>query len=279
MTTIPALDELLIHADALPSLPEIVRHLMQSLDDERADVDTLVHDINSDPAIVARLLAAANSSAFGHAARIDSARQALMVLGVDRVVSIILATALVQRFDTRTPEFDAHQFWQHTLGVATCARVIAEQAGYNPEAAFTGGLLHDIGQLLMFAAAPGAYASALRLRHNEDLSICAAETAIFGYDHAAAGAMLAEAWKLPREFCAAISGHHEPDAWSSDLADIVHVSEVLSHALDLGGQPDNRVPDLSERACTQLGISWTNFAGRFGEIEARYEGIRIALGI
>lgn len=278
MTT-PALDELLIHGKALPSLPEIVRHLMQSLNDEDADIDTLVHDINSDPVIVARLLAAANSSAFGLSTRIDSARQALMVLGVDRVISIILATALVQRFDTQTPEFDAHLFWRHTLGVATCARVIAEQTGYNPETAFTGGLLHDIGQLLMFAAAPDAYASALRMRQDEDISILVAETTIFGYDHAVAGAMLAKAWKLPEEFSEAISGHHDPEGYGSDLADIIHVSEVLSHALDLGEQPNNRVPELSERACAQLGISWRSFAGRFGEIEARYDGIRIALGI
>lgn len=277
--TPPALDELLSHADALPSLPEIVHHLIQSLNDESADVDTLVHHINADPAIVARLLAAANSSAFGLSTRIDSARQALLVLGVDRVLSIILATALVQRFDTQTPEFDAHLFWTHTLGVATCARVIAEQTGHNPETAFTGGLLHDIGQLLMLAAAPDAYASALQLRQQEDVSIIAAERSIFGYDHAAAGAMLAKAWNLPRELSEAISAHHDPDPCCADLADIVHVAEVLSHALDLGEQPNNRVPDMSERACTQLGIFWPGFAGRFGEIEARYDGIRIALGI
>lgn len=277
--TIPTLDELLAHADSLPSLPEIVRHLMQSLDDERADVDTLVHHINSDPAIVARLLAAANSSAFGLSTRIDSAKQAFLVLGVDRLVSIILATALVHRYNTQTSEFDIRLFWRHTLGVATCACAIAEQTGYDPEIAYTGGLLHDIGQLLMYAAAPTAYASALHLCQNEDLSILAAETSVFGYDHAAAGDMLARAWKLPQEFSEAILAHHNPDEFSSDLADIIHVGEVLSHALDLGGNPNNQVPDLSERACAKIGISWPSFAGRFAEIEARYDGILIALGI
>ncbi len=162
--TIPTLDELLSHAALLPSLPEIVHHLMHSLDDERADVDTLAHHINSDPAIVARLLAAANSSAFGLRSRIDSARQAFLVLGVDRVVNIVLATVLIHRYNTQAHEFDAHLLWRHTLGVATCARVIAEQTGFDPEVAFTGGLLHDIGQLLMYSAAPVAYTAALHLR-------------------------------------------------------------------------------------------------------------------
>jgi hypothetical protein len=60
---------------------------------------------------------------------------------------------------------------------------------------------------------------------------------------------------------------------------LIHLAEVLSHALDIGEQPNNRVPDLSERACANLGVSWPTFAGKFAEIEARYDGIRIALGI
>lgn len=277
--TAPAFDELLAHADALPSLPEIVRHLMRSLNNEDADVDTLAHHINADPAIVARLLAAANSSAFGLSSRIDSARQAFLVLGVDRVVAIILATALIQRFDTKTQNFDARLLWRHTLGVATCARVIAEQTGYNTEIAFTAGLLHDIGKLLMFTAAPASYEAALHIRQYEDVSILLAETSVFGYDHAAAGGMLAKAWKLPSEITEAIAAHHAPDECGCELADIIHISEVLSHALDLGEQANNQVPDLSERACANFGISWASLSGRFAEIEARYSGMRIALGI
>jgi putative nucleotidyltransferase with HDIG domain len=280
--TPPSLDHLMEHADALPSLPEIVRHLMKSLKDERADVDTLAHHINADPAIVARLLAAANSSAFGLSSRIDSARQAFYYLGVDRVASIIMATILIQRFDIRNADFDARLLWRHALGVATCGRVLAEQIGYDPEVAFTGGLLHDIGQVLMFTAAPKAYARALELRQENDMSILAAEIEIFGYDHTAAGSLLAHAWNLPREISEAIAAHHDPDLYSntgSELGDLVHLAEVLSHALDLGEQPNNRVPELSARACANLGVSWPTLAEKFPEIEARYDGIRIALGI
>ncbi len=280
--TPPGLDQLMAHAEALPSLPEIVQHLMRSLKDEGADVDTLAHHINADPAIVARLLAAANSSAFGVSTRIDSARQAFYYLGVNRVVNIIMATALIQRFDMRTADFDVRLLWRHALGVAICARVLAEQIGIDPEMAFTAGLLHDIGQVLMFAAAPSAYAQSLELRQRNDVSILAAEIEVFGYDHTAAGSLLAKDWKLPSEIAEAIAAHHEPDLDSntgSELGDLIHLAEVLSHALDLGEQPNNRVPDLSERACANLGVSWPTFARKFPEIEARYDGIRIALGI
>ena len=277
--TPPRLEELAAHAEALPSLPEVVNYLMHSLGDENADVDTLAHHINSDPAIVARLLAAANSVATGLPTRIYSAKQAFLVLGADRVVRIILASALTYRYDTCGASFDARLLWRHSLGVATCARVLAEQTGANPDMAFTGGLLHDVGQLLMYTACPTAYVQALDRRHLEDIPLVTAERSIFGYDHTQAGRTLAITWKLPAEIAEAIGAHHEPDEIGSEIGNLVHVSEVLSHALDLGEQPSNRVPDLSELACANLGLSWPKLAGYFAEIEARYNGLQAALSL
>ena len=278
MTT-PRLDELPSHADALPSLPEVVNYLTRTLNDERADVDTLSQHINSDPAIVARLLAAANSVTSGLSTRIFTAKQAFLVLGVDRIVSIILASALTYRYDTRNLGFDSRMLWRHSLGVAICAQVIAEQTGHDPELAFTGGLLHDIGQMLMFIASPSSYIQALELHRQNDMPLVAAEREVFGYDHAAAGRTLAVAWKLPGEIVNAIAAHHEPDEVACETGNLIHVSEALSHALDLGEQPSNRVPDVSDLACAQLGLSWPRLEKHFAEIEARYDGIRIALGI
>jgi putative nucleotidyltransferase with HDIG domain len=275
----PELDHLLAHGDVIPSLPEIVHHLIRSLDDELADVDTLAHHINADPAIVGRLLAAANSAAFGLSTRIDSARQAFLVLGIKRVSDIILGAALLDRYHAGTPHFDARLLWRHTFGVAVCARVIAETIGENPEAAFTAGLLHDIGQLLMVAAAPADYGRALTLHQNEDLPILDAERAVFGYDHAQAGGRLADFWRLPRNIGEAIAGHHDPDGFDNPLGDLVHLAEALAHALDLGELPNNRVPHVSERACAQLGVRWNDLVPRFAEIEARYDGLRIALAL
>ncbi len=275
----PALEELLTRATALPSLPEVVSHVLNSLNDEQADVDFLVHHINTDPAIVARLLATANSSAFGLTTKIDSTRQAFMVLGVDRVRGIILSSALIHRFDAQTDSFDASMLWRHSLGVAICARVIAERLGGKPELAFTAGLLHDIGQLLMFAAAPEQYDQVLRTKQESDCSLLAAEQAIFGYDHAVVGQALAQAWRLPRSIAEAIAAHHEPDEFDSEMGDLVHIAEVLSHALDLGELPNNRVPALSVESGARLGLEWSEFSRCFPEIEARYQGLAQALGL
>ena len=277
--TPPSLNELPSHARALPSLPEVVSYLMHSFRDESADVDTIAHHINSDPAIVARLLAAANSAAAGLSTHIYSAKQAFMVLGTNRVVNIILASALAHRYDTHYTGFDAGLIWRHSLGVATCARTLAAHTGINQEMAFSAGLLHDIGQLLMFTTSPTCYLQALEVRDREDIALIHAERQVFGYDHSQAGHTLATTWKLPTDICDAIAAHHEPDELDSEIGNLIHVSEILSHALDLGEQPNNRVPDLSELACAELGLSWPKLSGHFAEIEARYDGIRGALGI
>lgn len=275
----PRLEELGCWAEKLPSLPEVVHYLMHSLNDEGADIDTLAHHINSDPVIVARLLAAANAVGSGLSTRIYSAKQAFLVLGANRVASIILASALSHQFDYQSSGFDARLLWRHSLGVAACAQVIAEECGFNPDMAFTGGLLHDIGQLLMHTASPADYLRVLELRKTDDIALLDAERAVFGYSHTDAGKTLAAAWKLPEEITEAILAHHEPDELGSEIGNIIHVSEVLSHALDLGEQPNNHVAELSDLACASLGLSWSKLSARFAEIEARYDGFSVALGI
>ncbi|MFT3847995.1 MAG: HDOD domain-containing protein [Propionivibrio sp.] len=275
----PRLEDLGPWTAKLPSLPEVVHHLMHSINDESADIDTLAHHINSDPVIVARLLAAANAVGSGLLTHIYSAKQAFLVLGANRVSSIILASVLSHRFDHQGSGFDTRLLWRHSLGVATCAQIVAEECGFNPDMAFTGGLLHDIGQLLMYIASPADYLRVLDLRTTTDAPLLDAERSVFGYSHTEAGKTLAVAWRLPEEIIEAILAHHEPDELGSEIGNLIHVSEVLSHALDLGEQPNNRVAELSDLACASLGLSWPKLSARFAEIEARYDGFSVALGI
>lgn len=277
--TAPALDQLPSRAGALPSLPEVVNYLIRALSDDNADLETLAHHINSDPAIVARLLAAANSVSTGLSKRVHSAGQAFLLLGADRIAGIVLASSLIYRYDAHASGFSARLLWQHSLGVATCARVLAEQIGLDPDLAFTSGLLHDIGQLLMYSASPTHFLEALDRHQREDIPLFVAERAVFGYDHSEAGSVLATAWKLPTDIVDGIAAHHEPDGFGSEIGNLVHVSECLSHALDLGELPNNRVPNLSELACANLGLSWPKLTSRFAEIEARFDDFRVALGM
>jgi putative nucleotidyltransferase with HDIG domain len=276
----PNLEALLEGACKLPTLPQVVTHILRSLNDDNADADSLVQQLNTDPAIVARLLAAANSSAFGLSAQVATTRQAILVLGLKTVRTITLATALIEHFSHSTSAFDSRQLWRHSLGVATCARAIAERIRCNPEAAFSAGLLHDIGQILMVAVAPDSCAEVRVRMRQHDEPIIVAERAVFGYDHATAGGALAKQWNLPDDIITGIHGHHTPDSGDDgEMGDLIHIAEAVSHALDLGEAERNHVPEVSEVAQFRLGIEWSALAARLPEIEARYAGARLALGL
>ncbi|HUW35864.1 MAG TPA: HDOD domain-containing protein [Rhodocyclaceae bacterium] len=275
-----SLDEILSRVTALPTLPEVARYLIATIDDESSDADSLVQHLNTDPSVVVRILAAANSSALALRTRIDSMRQAILVLGLKEIRSITLATAMIERLNIGSAAFDPRVLWRHSLGVAICARAIAEDLGYNAEAAFTAGLLHDIGQMLLFAAAPELFEEALRRNRDLDEPIVEAEQTVFGFDHALAGAELVRHWRLPAEIADGIGGHHDPESGHfGEMGDLIHVAEALSHALDLEALPDNRVPALSALACARLGIEWTDFSPRLADIEAAYDEILLALNL
>ncbi|MCF8178777.1 MAG: HDOD domain-containing protein [Sulfuritalea sp.] len=275
-----SLDQVLARADALPALPEMVVKILDMLDDEQANAETLSSHISTDPAVVARILAAANVGAMGASGRVNSVRQAVLLLGVSRVRNITLATAIIDRFRVPAP-FDVQRLWLHSVGVAVCAQEIARFAGLDVDAAYTAGLLHDVGQLLLFAVAPVDYAQVLDIKTERDIEIITAERDYLGIDHAQVGGELARLWKLPKDVADAIAAHHVSEATqpASALGDAIHVAEVLSHALDLGDGSSAQVPDLSDLSCARMGIDWRQFADHFPRIEARFQGARITLGL
>lgn len=280
MSTLFTVEQVLARADALPALPQIVTRILEMLGDEDANVDLLSTHIVNDLAVVGHILAAANAGALGASGRVDSVRQAILLLGISRVRDITLATAIIDRFKA-VPPFNVKGLWLHSVGVAVCAQDVAHTARLDVNAAYTAGLLHDIGQLLLVAFNPEAYARVLLARGARDTDIVPIERELIGVDHAHVGGELARLWKLPEAVADAIAGHHvsEQNDPENELADVVHIAEVLSHALDLGGCEDSRVPELSNLSCARMDIDWGQFVEHFPRIEARFANARITLGL
>lgn len=271
------LDTLLARADAIPAVPGVVPAILSRLRDEDASADQLTACLNYDPLVVARLLRAANSGAFHVSGRIDSVQKAIMVLGLRRVRGIALAVSIMGVMDKAPPPFAIQPLRLHSLSVAICARTLAHRVDADADLAFTAGLLHDIGQLLIATLLPAPYAELLKRCRREELHISHAEREWLGTDHARIGGELARHWGLGAEIVEAVAGHHDPSA--SPLALILHLSEVLCHALDLGESPHNLVPRLMDDAMQRLKLDIHDLAGHFGEIEARFHSNRLALGL
>lgn len=265
--------DLLGGVEDLPSLPAVVMELLGSLDQEDIDIAVLAKKVTNDPALTAKTLRLANSSAFGLQVKATTIQQAMTFLGFEATRNLIMAAALTGCFPAgRCPGFNDKAFWRHSIATAACARVLARRVRFNADYAFTAGLLHDIGRLVLVSRFPERYQAVLSLRDKLDGELVDAERALLGVDHVDAGVALAVHWNFSETMRQAIAWHHAPEATGAGfLATIVHVASAVVQALDLVGNPDELVPRVSSVAWTALGLTETAWLQVFHETELQYE--------
>jgi HD-like signal output (HDOD) protein len=187
------------------------------------------------------------------------------VLGRRSVIALLATASVSQAFTaTAGTGFDLRGFWRHTLGAALAAQGIARERGDDDGLAFTTGLLHDIGLLAMATHFPVETEAVAAWCRKHDCPALAAEHAVLGpdVDHPHVGGMIAAHWHFPDAVTQAIRWHHAPSAEAAQLSpearrlsDTVHVAEALTHALDLHGAADERVPRMDAGAWSRLGLS------------------------
>jgi putative nucleotidyltransferase with HDIG domain len=261
-------------ANRLPSFPRAIQGILATLDDPAASARILEQFVRSDPAVAARILYLANSAAAhgGRPDRITGLPFAVSLIGHRKVRELVMLSS-VYGFVHALAERQAGQWlWSHGLAVSICCEEVSRHVAASPSggSALIAGLLHDVGQLWLMRFEADAFAEVQTVARNEAVSIHLPEREAFGHDHATLGAWLAESWLLPDAIVKAIQYHHCPDAALDEpLVPIVHVAEVLSHALDLS-QSESRVGYLSAGACAKLDLAWNEDCQHlFGRIEGR----------
>lgn len=257
----------------LPPLSEVVTDLLGNMGREDIDIDILAEKLSRDQALVATTLRLANSSFYGMSYRVTRINEAFAVLGLKTMRTLITAAAVSNGFITaRTSAGEIEKNWRHSIAVAVCAKALARQLLLDQELAFTVGLLHDIGRLVLSIYFPEHQEAALAHRTTHDCSLFQAEQAVLGIDHAMIGQSLAEYWKFPLEIQQAIGHHHTPEqSGHSALIFLVHVADAMVHALDLALNEDELVPAVSSIAWNSLGIGQVACLQVFNETEQQFD--------
>jgi putative nucleotidyltransferase with HDIG domain len=226
-------DEILSQVTAVPSLPAIVFQLQEFLDDPEVNFDRLARVIECDPGLTANVLQLANSAYFGWQGAIGSVREAISRLGTKRIFQMVLcmSVAPMVRKPVSGYELAADKLWEHSVAVAICAEKVAakRRPAVQPNA-FTAGLLHDVGKVILGTFVDVDDAPIKELVETDKLTFNEAERMVLGVDHAEVGAHLLHKWSLPDNVASAIRWHHEPDRAAEtdrDLVDVVHVADVI----------------------------------------------------
>lgn len=241
----------------LPSLPGIVMDILNQIDDDTLDIQILVEKVSSDAALTAKTLHYANSAYFSTMVKVTTVQQAISLMGLSATKQIILAAGLAGCFpENNCPGFSHKDFWRHSNAVAIAARLLAKRLQINPDVAYTAGLLHDIGALVLVTQFPEQYAATIAYRHAEGISQFDAERYMIGIDHAAVGEALAELWSFSEVMKHAIAGHHFPEKPGLGfLATVIHVANGIAHALGVTTTPDKQRIEVSAQSWESLQMS------------------------
>ncbi|BAN36100.1 metal dependent phosphohydrolase [Sulfuricella denitrificans skB26] len=272
------LDQVTRTIQQVPSLSVVVMETLASFDMPHFETADLAKKLNQDQGLTARVLRVANSPFYGMSSKVGSVQEAVVVLGFHNVRSLVAAAGIISQFpETGLPGFDRTGFWQHGIGTAACAQVLAKSLGQNQALAFTAGLLHDIGKLALDAYFHDDFQLALAHSADEDITLLNAESITLGVDHTQVGHELARRWKFPAVIQLAIRDHHQPERESGTLTDLVHVANVLCHALDIGNAGYDLIPHLSSSAWSRLGLDWKTMPALWTETEQQYVGLSLLI--
>jgi putative nucleotidyltransferase with HDIG domain len=258
----------------LPAQPAAAERVLRIVSNRKAGAADLARVVETDPALAARVMRLANSPYYGSPRRVSSTRHATVMLGFD-TVRAMAASAACSLLDGRF-ELGPDGFWRHAITTAATASVIARRVGLSTEDAFTVGLLHDLGAVLLHRRDARAFAIA-----TESATVSeqvAAELAAFGVTHADEGAAALDAWAFPEPFIEAIALHqHGIEEPKHALGRVLRVAEAvaLEHA-PMPGYP--ATPDI-DRLFAAVGLRSDDYDVVTREVDNQLERIADLLGV
>ena len=237
---------------SLPTIPPVLTGIIALIDDDRAGAKKLVELIERDQALTARLLRLANSAFFGQARKVATIPRAVLLLGFSTVRNLALGVKVWDTLGAGVSRRELEALWVHAVQVAAVARFIArQQRQVNADEAFTTGLLHDVGQLVLALRFKELYWDTVRKATSTE-HVAGLEQLNMGVDHAEVGAWLLEAWNLPALMVEAVRRHHDTEV-RPGLAATIAVASRLVHRTDFktGTLAEDAAPILEAAGLTE----------------------------
>lgn len=229
-----ALTHIIVREADLPTPSQVIYHLFEMMFDESTSLDDLANTLATDAGLTARTLRSANAAFSSPEQKIESVRDAVVRIGLITTIHII-ATAEIKAvfFSVPGQHGDMIRLWTHNLVTACLADAYAQYHGLEkPARWFTGGLLHDIGRLVMLRQDPVKYTDVVSLMASGEKRICDAERDIFGFSHQEVGAELMKLWQFPDSIAVAAHHHDQPYVAYDDLRTGICIANDLANALE-----------------------------------------------
>ncbi len=245
----------------LPAAPVVVQKLHRLMSDEAGSAE-IAKTVESDAALVAKILKLVNSPFYGYSQEISSVKDAITILGIDAINQVILSTAVFHSFSVSDRILDMRLFWEHSFAVGIIAKHLSRGAGRDIQNdTLVAGLLHDIGRLVYARCEPSMF-TAFYVERQTTTSI-ENEAEFFGMDHQQVGALLAKKWHFPEGILSTVSNHHAPERAGKEfryMVSVVNIADLLCHVMQIGCSASSYVSEFFPSA-------WQILKIEMGEIE------------
>jgi len=255
------IEEILKDPSKLPAMSHVVIRVMELLRDPAISINQLATEISNDPTITASIIKLSNSAYYRASKPIRTVQEALMTLGIQTVKEMILVSAskAVLHKDLKGYSLDAEEVWVHSLIVGLLSSKIVEHKKIDlpKDLAFTSGLLHDIGKVILTQFFPYHILDIRNELKNMTTTFTELEKKYFGYDHQEVGVQVLSAWNFPAELIEVVGHHHNPQNAKKFplLASVVHIANTIAIISGIGIDIGGINHELSSFALQKTGIN------------------------
>ena len=275
---IPAKDEVINKVGDLKVLPFVARKLLETISNDKVSISDLNDIIEKDQTITARVLKISNSALYGLRQEVTSLQQAIMILGFKTIRSLVLSIStksLYKKFG-----ITEQMMWDHSIGAAIAAKLISADLGRElGDIAFTGGLMHDLGKVIMNNETPEAFTEVMMNMYNEGIDSITAEEDVYGYNHSEIGSTVISRWGLSGVLVEILGKHHLNNCSLDDIEEslvakgvaCVNLADNICRALGIGyREPDKAILLHELPSAVFLDMNKNTLANLIEEISETY---------
>ncbi len=261
---VPSTREIEQSLESIQPIPQVALKILRLIDEEEYDIKALTTEIRKDQVISAKTLKLCNSVIFAGSNKIESLDHALIYIGLQMLIKLVISASVDNFFSYSGSGYSLCKggLFHHAIGTAVIAEKLADLTGrVKPGSAYTAGLLHDIGKVVLDQYVSSAYPLFYRKLNEEENNFSETEKTILGIDHTEVGSELARRWSFPESLIDVIRHHHKPEnaIQNLELAHTVYLADLLMSRFHAGLELDRLDTAALSARLAVLGLSIERF--------------------
>jgi putative nucleotidyltransferase with HDIG domain len=257
-------EKIIREINLLKPMPQVANKVMTIAQNPKSSMNQLAEVITYDHVLTANLLKTCNSTYFGLPKKVDSVQQAIVYMGMNQVVELVLLNGGAENLRKRQDGYDLDEgdLWRYSVSSALITRELAAKKGLGDNhLLFTAALLKDIGKVVLSQYVADSFEKITFLVSQHEFSFREAEKAVLGIDHAELGGKVAEKWGFSPQMVDLIRNHHLPDesAEYSTETRVVYLADMLCMMMGIGVGSDGLAYRFRKDVVEGLGFSDRDF--------------------